>query len=1425
MGPTMIESEASGSVPPEEATGDVIPTIQALMVDQRRRGSRGEPLRAEAYLEKYPSLRNNTEGVLDLIYHEVVLREQRGESLELSEYQARFPSLTASLADLFEIHKAIEDASHDENPSAHTFGDEPSLKTASDRPSELAPGYPQLDGYEIVGVLGSGGMGVVYQARDLRRGVMVAVKTMKQVDVTSVTRFKQEFRGLLDVSHPHLVSLYELISDGRDWFIVMELIDGVTLLEHVREGPKPNLGSSFWVSARNLLWGEGSAWSAEEVRPVDQDSRVKKEAAATPESRSDEIPVLLPSDDGPEPASLSPDGYARLRSAMRQLAEGLMALHQAGKLHRDIKPSNVMVTREGRVVLMDFGLMTTREGRARDVSTEGQFVGTAAYMAPEQAGGAQLSPAADWYSVGGMLYEALTGRRPFSGELLEVLMDKQLREPPPPSDLVAGLPEDLNALCVDLLRRDPQARPTGPEVLARLGAPQTEVELAASPSAAAPPGEQPFVGREWHRAALAEAFDAMSQGSTVVVFVHGQSGVGKTALVGRFLDDLAQTADTVVLAGRCYERESVPYKALDSLIDALSRYLRHLPAHEAEALLPRDVGPLIRVFPVLGRVGGVAGAPRRSALIPDPQELRRRAYAALRELLGRLGDRKSLVLAIDDLQWGDHDSLVVLSEVLRFPDPPVLLLVACFRSEELHESTFLQAMRDGPITKTLDCRDLVVGPLSEDEARLLARQLVDATGTNREQRAEIIARESAGNPLFVTELARSVLSHGCEQVSTPEQGRALALDEVLWARVRRLPDEARKLLSVVAVLGGAIRSDLAWQCLDQPGDERAALALLRTGRLIRVSGRSSKVDQLEAYHDRVREAVVAHLSLTEKKDCHRRLAAVLEAAGEGDHEVLGVHCREAGELKRAAVHFARAADQAVQALAFERASTLYRRSLELGPESAAEEQRLRQSLAESLANAGRGADAAPEYLIACEGATAAEALELRRRAAMQLLISGHIDEGLETLHDVLAAVGMSLPRTPKQAMLSLLWHRGRLGLRGLRFRPREKDEISAADLSRVDVCWSAALGLSNVDWIRGADFHARCLLLTLQAGEPSRVARAFALEAAQTATAGQKMIRKTAKLLATASTLARESGQAYAIGMVTLAEGVSAYLESRWTDALDACDRAEGFFRENCTGVAWELDTAHAYALWALSHQGQWAELSRRFPLLINEARRRGDLYAVMNLSTYICSVVMLAADQPETARQETLGVMGQWSHAGYHVQHNDLVWALVQVDLYLGDGAEAWKRISDHWPTLARSLLLHVQFIRVAMLGIRARCALAASREDASLIRAAERDAARLENERLPWADAQALLIRATIASLRGRHEEAIVKLRQTAARFRECDMALCAAVADLRLGELLSGAEGLALVQKADAWLSGQGILRPDRVADLFAPGFSRP
>ncbi|MBV8677410.1 MAG: protein kinase [Planctomycetaceae bacterium] len=1393
-----------------------------LKVDQRERWMIGQRIPVEAYLEERPSLRENAETLLDLVYGEMLLRDEMGEESSLEDAMRRFPELAEDLksrVDLFKtkITKPTDTVAtrvgtattHLDIAATHADTGPTTGPRAYVGPAAPArdPTWPMVDNYEIHGVLGHGGMGVVYRAYDRKRGTMVALKTVIGANPTALYHFKQEFRTLLDLSHPNLVNLYELISDGQNWFFTMELIDGVNFQEYVRSG--------FARPHEDLIGDAGP-----DVHP----SRVPGER--DPAGRGGlGIPSSAPALD-PRPAAATAVQRERLREVLRQLSRGLVALHAAEKLHRDIKPTNVMVTRQGRVVLLDFGLAVELEHGERDPSTEGSVVGTVSYMAPEQAASMTVSPASDWYSVGVMLFEALTGRLPFTGKPLKVLMDKQMYDPPAPRTLVPDVPEDLDALCVELLRREPEARPSGRDVLRRLG--DATTEPGSQLSRLSSRESSPLIGRERHRAVLADAYAAMTRGRTVLICVHGRSGAGKSLLVQRYLDDLGKREEAVVLSGRCYERETVPYKALDSLVDALSRYLRHLPVLEARALLPRDIQPLARIFPVLRRVEAVSEIPRRAQEIPDPQELRRRAFTALRDLLARLGDRQPLVLALDDLQWGDVDSAALLSELLRPPDPPVLLLIACYRVEDVETSPFLSVLLKpkGLIDASLDRRELSVEALSPAESRDLALALLDRGDPGAATQAEAIARESGGNPFFIAELVRS-LQAGAGASERPASGAAITLDEVLWDRILRLPDEARRLLEVVAVSGRPVRQSEACQSAELAGDERAALALLRSARLVRGTG-PAEGGAIETYHDRIRETVVAHLAPDLLQTLHHRLGLALEASGQADPEDLGTHFLAADEPEKAGEYFARAADQAAEALAFDRAVKLYRLALELRPRPGVEDRSLRRKLGDALANAGRGAEAAREYLTAAAGATVAEAFELRRRAAMQYLISGHIDEGLAALRSVLEAVGMTLPPTPRRALVSLLLRRALLRLRGLGFRPRDTSEVAPADLTRIDVCWSAIAGLSVVDTIRGADFQARCLILALRAGEPFRISRALAMEAAHAASVGGPNRRHTLRLLDLAQEMAERDALPYALGMVTGARGTADYLVGLWKSARRYCEQAEAIFRDRCTGVAWELDTVHAFGLWALSHLGETAELSRRWPLLLKEARERGDLYAVMNLSTYLMSIVRLAAGAPDEARDELRRTMAKWSQEGYHVQHNDALWGALMVELYRGDGLAAWDLLERSWPALSRSMLLRVQFIRISMWSLRGRSALAAASTAADprpYLRQAGRDARRLERERLPYAEASAALIRAGLLAARGDLAGAATRLADAADRFDAADMRLCAQAARRRLGLLLGGDEGRDLVTRADAWMAGEKILDPVRMTAVYAPEFPRP
>jgi hypothetical protein len=1245
-----------------------------------------------------------------------------------------------------------------------------------ERPAE--PPLPRLGEYEILSELGRGGMGIVYRAYNPGRRAVVALKTMQDVGAGVLYRFKQEFRALADVAHPNLVSLHELVFDGRTWFFTMELVEGTNFLDYVTQ--------------------EGACGRFIPNTSVD-------------------APVPPPDPATESPARLSSAQLGRLVAALRQLAEGLTALHRANKLHRDIKPSNALVTAQGRVVLLDFGLAAEVDAAGLHDSTQHQLVGTIAYMAPEQAACQPVSAASDWYSVGVMLYQALTGRLPFAGPALSVLREKCERDPPAPRDLAPGTPEALNALCVALLSRDPAARPRGEDVLSRLPGGPEQPTAPARPPAGPRMG---LVGRAPHLAALADAFRAARQGRAVTVHVRGRSGVGKTALVQHFLNGLTERCEAVVLAGRCYERESVPYKALDSLIDALVRYLTRLPAADVAALLPRDVLSLGRVFPVLRRVAAVGGAPPRPAETFNQQELRRRAFAALRELLGRLGDKVALVLTIDDLQWGDVDSAALLAELLRPPDPPACLFLACYRSEDVDTSPFLQAflVPRAAEGESIDRRELTVEALEPGEARELVLALLGHSDDGVQARVEAVVRESGGSPFFVAELVRHLL----EGSGTADE---VTLGGMLAARVGRLPGPARRLLEVIAVAGRPLAEAHACQAAEVAAADQDAVATLRAQQLIRRTGGPSG-QEVETYHDRIRETVVARLPPADLAGHHRRLAETLEAAGAADPETLAGHFAGAGADDRAAHYYALAAARAADTLAFDNAATLYHLALAFGTPEEQEQRRLRTKLGEALADAGRGGEAAREFLAAARDAPAAEVRDLWHRAAWQFLISGHVDEGIQLLSGVLGLVGMSYPKTPRRTLWSLLLRRAQLWWRGLRFLPREVGQVPPDELIRLDVCASAAAGLLMIDPMRGAYFTTLNLLLALRTGEPDRLARALAMEAVHEATSGGAASRRrTARLLDTARGLAARTAHPQTLGHIHLGEGMKAFVEGRWEDARDGCDRAAEVFRSRCTGVWWELNTAQAIALYSRYHLGEIAAIAARLPSLLSEAERRADRLAIADLKTFSKPFMQLAADRPEEARRELGEAMGEWAQPGLNLQQFQIVMRQIEIDLYVGRAEAAWRRMEEFWPTLTDSLIFRVQVPRIFSRYVRAGCALAAARETGrrQLIDTAEYEARRMERERMPWATALARVLRAGVAWGRGDAARAGVLLSEATGQLDAVHMPFFAWAARRCLGRLRGDEGGRALVKQADDWMAAQQIRNPARMVAMHLPSFA--
>jgi len=246
--------------------------------------------------------------------------------------------------------------------------------------------------YHLERLIGSGGMAQVWEATDLVLGRRVAVKVLHPhlaVDDAFVARFRQEAVAAARLSHPGIVGVYDTCSDGPYEAIVMELLDALTLRQHL-----------------------------DDHGPLDAETTV--------------------------------------RIALR-LLDALEAAHRAGLVHRDVKPSNILLCRDGRVKIADFGIAKSDD--QTELTQEGTLVGTATYLAPEQLLGDKVDGRTDLYSLGIVLYECLTGRVPFRGETgAAVALARLHSDPVDPRRVRADVPPSLSAPIMRVLSRDPDQR-------------------------------------------------------------------------------------------------------------------------------------------------------------------------------------------------------------------------------------------------------------------------------------------------------------------------------------------------------------------------------------------------------------------------------------------------------------------------------------------------------------------------------------------------------------------------------------------------------------------------------------------------------------------------------------------------------------------------------------------------------------------------------------------------------------------------------------------------------------------------------------------------------------------------------------------------------------------------------------------------------
>jgi serine/threonine protein kinase len=386
--------------------------IELSHIDLELRLKAGETARVEEYLARYPELAEDRGTALELIVAEHEWRRRRETGLTLGEYLQRFPQHRAALLDQVP-------------PPTIAARDAPP------RPDPSTEPLPEIAGYEVQALLGRGGMGVVYKARQLGLGRTVALKMVlagAHTGPRDLARFRAEAAALARLQHPNIVQIYDVgEAAGRPYF-VLEFVPGGSLAQHLQGTPQPAHLAAQLVEtvARAVHAAHVNGVIHRDLKPANiLLQRDEKEAAAHDEQSDSASPLI------PHPSSLIPP------------------------------PPSSLVPK-----ITDFGLAKCVGGDdeapdRRGPTVTGDLIGTPSYMAPEQAMVPRqpVGPAADVYALGAILYELLTGRPPFIGHtpvatVLQVLHN----EPVPVTSLEPDVPRDLETICLKCLHKDPRQR-------------------------------------------------------------------------------------------------------------------------------------------------------------------------------------------------------------------------------------------------------------------------------------------------------------------------------------------------------------------------------------------------------------------------------------------------------------------------------------------------------------------------------------------------------------------------------------------------------------------------------------------------------------------------------------------------------------------------------------------------------------------------------------------------------------------------------------------------------------------------------------------------------------------------------------------------------------------------------------------------------
>lgn len=624
--------------------------------------------------------------------------------------------------------------------------------------------------------------------------------------------------------------------------------------------------------------------------------------------------ILIFRDPGGRPASdpkNKPLDIAQWTETAMAMVRALAEVHRAGLLHRDIALDTFLLAAE-KLYIMDFSHAREAVREFTDIEPLAADPRRLRYMAPEASGrfNRPVDYRADYYSLGVVLYELLTGRPPFQAEDSQELIYRHMTATPvPPQQRASEIPETAARIVLRLLAKEPDQRYQHPdELLEHLQVAAFPVKSAleniplrkkTAATRAALDTPVRIYGREADRRILLERLELACAHQPQLVLIGGASGIGKTALIRETYLPVTRHRAFFVAGKFDQVQQGNPYSAWSSAMDRLVQFLLAEPpealvswrARFTEALgASADV--LTPLIPSLPRLMGRQSAPPAM----PPSEARERLYEGWARFLQVFHEcERPVVVFLDDLQWIDSASLELLERVIQRPDPLPLLLIGAYRDNEVARThplmVTLHAVRE---RLTFSLTRIRLDPLNQtDTVQLLAEAMYRPVGEVGSLATEVRQR-TGGNPFFIWQFLRTLCEHGSitfdsarhhwewdlhaiREADYPDE-----IVELMLQRFHALPAQTRRLLAWAACLGGRFDLFLLSALADiapVQGHRRLRPALDQEFIVpigdAQVVGKEVLATRYAFFHDRMQEAAYHAIAPEERAPLHYRIVGLL----------------------------------------------------------------------------------------------------------------------------------------------------------------------------------------------------------------------------------------------------------------------------------------------------------------------------------------------------------------------------------------------------------------------------------------------------------------------------------------------------------------------------------------------------------------------